>query len=196
MAGRSSGSADFTVAWDDGAHAIGLGATGRSSSPRREGLAGAEALGVYTLGGAHWLLLGESDAAEECLARSLELFRGSCAPSAVPSPLNIAELRWPGLAGSIGPRVLFEDTLQPFQRAHGGTAVGARPREPGGGRARARRPRAGARALRRGRADRRDEDARGLAGVLVRRAYLELAEGDLERGARGARAGARAAAAR
>ncbi len=169
--------ADIAVAWDDGASALAWAERAHELAGEH-GPPGAEALGAYTVGAAQ-LLLGESDRAEESLARSLALFRLVGGADRVPSPVNIAELRWPGLGGAIGPRVLFEDTLQPFQELTGRTAVShvlvnqagvARVR---GELARARELTDEAEAIaRRGRA--------GLAAVLVRRAYLELAEGDLD----------------
>ncbi len=110
--------ADIAVAWDDGASALAwagqaLALAGEHGPP------GAEALGAYTVGAAH-LLLGESDRAEESLARSLALFRMVDGADRVPSPVNIAELRWPGLGGAIGPEGALRGHAPAVPGAHRG----------------------------------------------------------------------------
>jgi predicted ATPase len=143
---------------------------------RRERFAGAEAIGVYSLGVTHWIL-GDLETAEAQLAQSLDGFRAlEDSPEAVPSPVNIAETR------AIGPRavlrLVFEETLQPFVEISCSAAVSyvlaneaSIARGLGDlGRARSLLDEAAERFERTG-------DARGRADVLVRRAYLELAEG-------------------
>ena len=80
---------------------------------RREGLAGAEALCVYTLGVARWIL-GDLEGADALLAESLERFRAVDDPDErITSPLNISDMRG-GAGDPAGLRVCFEETLQPF----------------------------------------------------------------------------------
>ena len=182
--------ADIAVAWDDGAAALTW--AGRALELAAEhGPPGAEALGVYAEGAAQ-LLLGESGLAEESLARSRDLFRLVASHERVPSPLNIADLRWPGLGGTIGPRLLFEETLQPFQELTGGRRS-SHVLVNEAGVARVRGELARAREL----TDEAEADQPtktvGSPPCCVRRAYLELAEGDLD--AARDRAGARARAA-
>jgi predicted ATPase len=145
----------------------------------REGFAAAEAIGIYSLGVAHWIL-GDLTGAEELLAQSVEVFRTFAgSPERIPSPVNIAEITSehedrPGL------RLVFEDTLQPFVEISCDAAVSY-----------ALANQAGI-AWERGELARAlnllDEsavrfeaagDEPGQAAVLVRRAYFELAEGAL-----------------
>ena len=62
---------EFAVAWDDGEAARRRLEQGLVIA-RREGLPGNEAVGVYSLGVAHWIL-GNSEQAEELLAESIVL---------------------------------------------------------------------------------------------------------------------------
>jgi predicted ATPase len=145
---------------------------------RRHGLGGHEALSVYSLGVAAWLV-GDADRAEELVARSIGLFESIAdASEHVPSPVNIAETRGGSGADGRGLRIVFEETLQPFIETTCDAAIAyaqangaALARERGDfGRARALLDDSAARFERAG-------DDRGRADVLVRRGYLELAEG-------------------
>jgi len=147
---------------------------------RRERFAACEALCVYSLGVARWRL-GDLAGAEELLARSIELFRAvDDAGELIPTPISVAEIRSRAAAGS-GPRVVFEDTLQPFVEVSCTAAVGyvlaneARlAREQGDfARARALLDESTAVFVREG-------DERGEADALMRRAHLELAAGAVD----------------
>ena len=143
---------------------------------RRERFAGAEAISVYSLGIARWVL-GDLAAAGERLARSLDLFRAlESSPEPVPSPANIAETRVSGPRPGL--RLVFEETLQPFVEMSCSAAVSyVLANEASIARMLGDLPRA--RSLLDEAAERfeRAGDERGRADALVRRAYLELAEG-------------------
>jgi predicted ATPase len=168
--------AEFGLAWEDEVAASRY-LEAALALARREGFAGVEALGVYTLGVTKWLL-NDAEGAEEYLAASLELFRQRAgSPERIPSLLNIGEHYWPGAPGTIGPRLLFEETLQPFTEVTSDAAAGyvlanhAGIVRAGGDLARSRElfdegERVFA-AL---------DDKRGLAAVRIRKAYLELTE--------------------
>jgi predicted ATPase len=147
---------------------------------RREGFAAAAATCVCSLGFASWML-GDLARAEELLARSIDLFdalRGS--PERIRSLLNIAEIRTSQAGGRPGLRVVFEDTLQPFLEISSAAAVGYVLANQAGV-VRARGDLVRARTLL-NESEARFADAgdeRGTAAVLVRRAYLEFAEGAL-----------------
>jgi predicted ATPase len=145
---------------------------------QREGLAAEEAIGVYSLGVAHWIR-GELARAAELLERSVELF-GPLVGSGerIPSPVNIADLRTTQPHGTSALRVVFEDSLQPFTEISPDDAVGYVLANQAVV-ARARGDLARARALLDESAARfeRSGDETGRAALLVRRAYLELAEG-------------------
>jgi len=168
---------DFAIVWDDGPAALRYLERALVIA-RSDGPPGAEPLGVYTRGVAHWLL-GEPDRAEECLAESLELFRSlASGPVLIPSPINIEDLQWAGIPGVLGPRIVFEDTLQPLVEISGPAAVGqVLINQSGIARARGELSRARvlideAEAM----FDDSAEDRALAAAVLVRRTYLELAE--------------------
>ena len=168
---------EFAVAWDDG------GTARRRLEQalviaRHEGMLAMEAVGVYSLGIAHWLL-GSSEQAEELLADSIPLFRSLAgSPERIPSLLNISDLLWVDVPAFRGPRILFEETLQPFADVSAEAAIGyvlanratiARMRrEPG--RARELLDEGDRHFVQLG-------DERGASDIRVRRAYLELAEG-------------------
>ena len=168
---------EFAVAWDDGEAARRRLEQGLAIA-RREGLLGNEAVGVYSLGVAHWIL-GDPEQAEALLAESIALLGALTGTSErIPSLLNISELLWVDFPAFPGPRLIFEETLQPFADVSADAAIGyvlanraaiARMR---GDLARARGLLA--------ESDRhfvRLGDERGASDVRVRRAYLELAEG-------------------
>ena len=116
------------------------------------------------------------------LAESIERFRALEGSSdTIPSPLNIAEIRTTRLDGRSPCRHVFEDTLQPLVEISCARRSQLRAREPGR-RSRAHEATSPARArcsTRARRASRLPADDAGLATVLVRRAYLALAEDEL-----------------
>ena len=139
-----------------------------------------EAIGVYTLGVARWVL-GDLDGAEELLEQSLASLRTLAgSPERIPSPINVADMRSSDSAGLLGSRVVFEETLQPFVEVSCDAAVGYVLANLAAI-ARARGELARARALLDEAAERfaQADDERGEADVIVRRGYLELAEGSL-----------------
>jgi tetratricopeptide (TPR) repeat protein len=147
---------------------------------RREGLAAAEAIGVYSLGATYWIL-GDLARADEALAQSHDLFTALAgSDERVPSLVNLSDIRTtdPGRRSAL--QLVFEDTLLPFVEISCDAAVGYVLANQGVI-ARARGDLVRAREL-------LDEsaacfeargDGMGRAAVLVRRAYLELAEGAL-----------------
>ena len=168
---------EFAVSYDEGSNALRLLESARALA-QREGLAASQAVSAYSLGVARWLL-GDLAGAESLLIESATSFRLLAGSSErIVSPLNIAEMRSSDASGQPGLRIVFEETLQPFVEISCDTAVGyvlanqatiARVREELG-RARDLLDEAGERFT-------RARDERGQADVLVRRAYLELAEG-------------------
>ena len=92
--GIASDSVDEAVLWLERALAL----------ARSEGFAAAEAIGVHSLGVAHWIL-GDLASAESLVAESIELFRAlEGTPDTIPSPLNIAEIRMSQPGGRPGLR--------------------------------------------------------------------------------------------
>jgi tetratricopeptide (TPR) repeat protein len=169
---------DFVLAWDDGAQALEY--LDRLAELAESGPPGAGGLAEYNRGAAHWLL-GDIAAAGVHLAKSLELFRRLGPAERVPSPPNLIELPWRGVPGVLGPRMVFEDTLQPFVELSATMAVAhvlvnqaavARLR---GELGEARRLVEEGVAL----VQERGED-QGVAQALVRRGYLDLAEDRIE----------------
>ena len=147
---------------------------------RRECFAAEEALGVYTLGVAHWFL-GDPAAAEALVAGGIDGFRAlDDLARVIPSPINVGEVRVPAVGGRPGVRVVLEDSFQPFvdvscdaalsyALVNQATIV------------RVRGDFEHSRALL-GESDSRflaAGDERGRADVLVRRAYLHVAEGSI-----------------
>jgi predicted ATPase len=165
--GVASDAADVAVPWIERA----LDLAGR------EGFVPEEAIGVYSLGVAHWML-GDLVGAEELVAQSIELFRTLVdSTRLIPSPVNIAEVASEP-EGRAGLQLVFEDTLQPFVEISCAAAV-SHALVNQAGIARARGELARARALLDESAARfeNDGDERGRAAVLVRRAYIELGDG-------------------
>jgi predicted ATPase len=162
------------VGYDDASSARRLLEEARALA-RSAGLEACEAVSLYSLGVAHWLL-GDLAAAEALLVESGASFRRLAGSSErILSPLNIAEMRSADKSGQSRLRLVFEETLQPFVEISCDTAVGyvlanqatiARVR---GELSRAREllDEAGGRFI-------QAEDERGQADVLLRRAYLEL----------------------
>jgi predicted ATPase len=144
---------------------------------RRGRFAAEEAIGVYSIGVAHWIR-GELAHADMMVRRSIELLRPLARSSQrVMSPVNIAEIATGRPAGVPGVRIEFQDTLQPFIEVSCDEAISYLLASEAGI-ARARGDVLRARML-------LDEstarfegacDERGVAAVLVRRAYLDLAE--------------------
>jgi predicted ATPase len=147
---------------------------------RREGFAAAEAVSIYSHGVAHWIM-GELARAEELVTESIELFDSLAGSSErIPSLLNIVEIRTSQLNGRPGMRIVFEDTLQPFTEISCGAAAGyALANEAGIAGARGERGRARALLAQSGARFVADGDERGQAAVLVRRAYVDFADGTL-----------------
>jgi predicted ATPase len=147
---------------------------------RREGFAPEEALDVYSLGVAYWIL-GDLDRAERLVGESVDLFGALTGSSElIISPVNMAEIRTSPTGGRPGLRMVFEDTLQPFLEISCGAALGyVVANQAGLVSVRGDLPRA--HALLEESASRFEDlrDQRGKAAVSVRRAYLELAEGEL-----------------
>ena len=168
--GIASDSVDEAVVWLERALAL----------ARSERFEAAEAIGVHSLGVAHWIL-GDLASAESLVAESIELFRArEGTPDTIPSPLNIAEIRMSQSGGRPGLRHIFEDTLHPLLEISCGAAVSyALANQAGIARVRGDLDRA--RALldeSTARFEAARDDA-GLATVLVRRAYISLTEGEL-----------------
>lgn len=147
---------------------------------RRQRFGPEEAVGVYSLGVAKWIL-GDLARAQELVGESAELFgalSGSC--EQIISPVNFAEIRTSATGGRPGLRMVFEDTLQPFLEISCDAALGYVLANQAG-LVGARGDLARARELLGESASRFEisGDERGRAAVLVRRAYLKLAEGEL-----------------
>jgi hypothetical protein len=81
---------------------------------RRERLEAEEALGIYTLGVAHWYLRDPASA-ETLIGSGIEAF---CALDdlgrSIQSPINVGEMRVPAGGGRPGIRIVLEDSFQPF----------------------------------------------------------------------------------
>jgi predicted ATPase len=168
--GVASDAADLAIPWLE--RALGLA--------KRERFTAAEAICVYSLAVAHWIL-GDLARAETLVARSIELFLTVAGSSQlVMSPVNMAEIPTRQLTSRSRLRVVFEDTLQPFVEISCDAAVSYALANRAAI-ARARGDRARARMLLEESAARFQAagDEVGTAAVHVRRAYLELAEGDL-----------------
>jgi predicted ATPase len=114
--------AEFGVAMDDGDSTWEWAERGLAFA-RRNGLAAAEALCVYTRGVARWMV-GDLERADELLGESLDLFRAVDGDDPTPSPVNIAETRVWGDGESAPLGIVFEDTLQPFFEVSSAAAVG------------------------------------------------------------------------
>ncbi|HEY7603636.1 MAG TPA: tetratricopeptide repeat protein [Gaiellaceae bacterium] len=147
---------------------------------RREGFDGAAALGVYSLGVARWRL-GELEGVERLVEESIAEFeRLGDTSELIPTPISVVDIRR-GVASGLGPRRVFEDTLQPFVEISCSAAVGyvlanqaqiARER---GHPERSRKLLDESIAV-----FRRESDLRGESDALIRRAHLELATANLD----------------
>jgi predicted ATPase len=168
---------EFAVARDQGAAAEKRFEQARRLA-HREGDAAREAVSVYSLGVAR-RTAGDLDGAEQLLARSATALRSlSDVAGSIPSPLNISETRPGDASAPAAPRIVFEETLQPFVELTLGAAVAyvltnqamiARLRGDCG---RAQELLEESRRL-----FEQADDERGQAAVLIGRAYLELATG-------------------
>jgi len=147
---------------------------------RANDLAALEAVSVYSLGVAAWVV-GDLAAAEARFAESDDLFAGVDDPDGtVPSLINVAQMavQEPGVPAL---RLVFEDTLQPFSEVTSAIAAGylllnwANVARTAGDPARARSMLA--EALER---FERAGSVRGPADVWARLGYLELSEGRVE----------------
>jgi len=155
--------------------------SGRALSlARRCGFAAEEAIGVYSIGVAHWIRR-DLAGAEEFVTRSIHLLRPLAGSSKrLMSPVNITEVRTRRPASVPGLRIEFQDTLQPFIEVSCEEAIAYALANQAGiargrgdlGRARALLDESAARFEAAG-------DDRGTAAVLVRRAYLDLAGDEL-----------------
>jgi predicted ATPase len=171
---------ELEVGHDAGAKALLMFEDARRLA-ERAGLDSAQAVSVYSQGVAHWLL-GDLAMAESLLIESAASFRRLAGShERVLSPLNISETASGELPGQPGLRVFFEETLKPFIEISCETAVSyvlanqatiARVRAEHG-RARALLDEAAGRFAHR-------SDEKGEADVLVRRAFLEIAEGSID----------------
>ena len=147
---------------------------------RRRGSEAAAALGMYSLAVARWRL-GDLEQVEQLMAESIEEFRRlGDSPELIPTPISVVDIRR-GVGTGLGPRRVFEDTLQPFVEIPCSTAIAYLltnqaqiARELGEvERARTLFEESLARF-------RRQDDLRGESDALVRSGHLELATGDLD----------------
>jgi predicted ATPase len=147
---------------------------------RREGFAAAEAVGIYALGAAHWFT-GDPETAETRVAESIEAFRGlEDRSESIPAPVNLSELRLPGVGGRPGSRVVLEETFQPFVAVSCEAALSyAIANQAGLARDRGDFGLAHSLLDESGERFRAGEDERGWTDVLVRRAYVHLLKGSL-----------------
>ena len=139
--------------------------------------AAGEALSIHSLGVAAWVG-GELERADELVSLSIELLRTlEHSDDTVPSPVNIAEIRLEIPGRPVGPRLLFEDTLQPFVEVPCGAAIGyALANRAGIARLRRDFPQALALLAESERRFSAANDDQGVATTLVRRAYTYLAQ--------------------
>ncbi len=168
---------EVAVGYDDAPGAMRLLQEARALA-EGAGMDAAAAVSAYSLGVAEWLL-GDLATAEALLNESVSSFRLLAGGSErILSPLNIAEMRSSDPSGQPGLRIVFEETLQPFVEISCHTAVGYLLANQATI-ARVRGELSRARELLDEAGDRftRADDERGEADMLVRRAYLELAEG-------------------
>src|SRR5262245_37030496 len=137
-----------------------------------------EAISIHSLGVAAWVA-DELEPADELASRGIELLLGVDDPDAtVPSPVNIAEIRLEIPGRLVGPRLLFEDTLQPFVAVPCAAAIGyALANRAGIARRRGDFPTALALLAESEERFSAASDDRGVATTLVRRAYTYLAQG-------------------
>jgi tetratricopeptide (TPR) repeat protein len=148
---------------------------------RREGFAAAEAVGIYALGAAHWFT-GDPATAETLVAESIEVFRKlENRSESIPAPVNMSEMRVPGVGGRPGTRVVLEETLQPFVEVSCDAALSyAIVNQACLARVRGDFERAQALLDESSRRFLEARDTRGQTDVLVRRGFLHFVEGATE----------------
>jgi predicted ATPase len=142
---------------------------------RAESFAAAAALGVHSLGIAHWMR-GDLEAAERLVAESVERFRAlERSDETISTPLTFAEIR----TGRRALQLVFEDTLQPFfEISCSAAAAYALANQAGIARARGELVRAGELLAEAATCFDAVDDDTGRAAVLVRRAYLAVLRED------------------
>lgn len=145
----------------------------------RHGFEVAAALCIYSLGVARWRL-GDLQRSEEMVVEAVARLRAlGDSAERVPSLLSVGESQASGGSG-LEPRIVFEDTLQPFVDVSCRAAIGyALANQAGIARARGEFSRARALLEESSRRFLQDGDRRGQADVLLRLGYLELAEGSV-----------------
>ena len=168
---------EFAVCYDDGQSAMASFESARELAGR-EGFTASQAVSVYSLGVARWLL-GDLAGAEALLIESATSLRPLVdSPERIQSPLNISEMRFGDSDGQAGLRIVFEETLKPFVEISCDAAVAyVLANQAAIARMRGQPERAGALLDEAAERFARTNDERGQADVLVRRAYLELAQG-------------------
>jgi|SRR5579884_321468 len=139
-----------------------------------------EAISIHSLGAAAWVA-GELEPADRLVSHSIELLLTvERSIETVPSPVNIAEIRLEVPGRPVGPRLLFEDTLQPFVEVPCSAAIGyALANRAGIARLRGDFTRALALLDESEQRFAAAQDDQGVATALVRRAYTHLAQGDV-----------------
>jgi predicted ATPase len=144
---------------------------------RGEEFAASEAISVYSLGVARWLL-GDLAGAEALQSESASSFRSLAdSPESILSLLNIAEMRAANPSGRPGLRIVFEETLQPFVEISCDAAVGyVLANQATIARLRCELGRAQELLEEAAQRFALADDERGQADVLMRRAYLALAQ--------------------
>ncbi len=137
-----------------------------------------EAISIHSLGAVAWVA-GELETADSLVARSIALLLTvENSVETVPSPVNIAEIRLEIPGRPVGPRLLFEDTLQPFVEIPCGAAIGyALANRAGIARLRGDFSQALALLDESEQRFSAADDDQGVATTLVRRAYTHLADG-------------------
>jgi len=148
---------------------------------RAEGMAGAEALGIHSLGVVSWMR-GDLAAADRLLGESVAAFRrAEGSPETVPSLLNIAEIRTARPGSRPGLQHVFADTLKPFVEISCEAATSyALANQAGNAHARGEIELAVALLDESATRFQAAGDDAGLATVSVRRAYAAFMAGDLE----------------
>jgi predicted ATPase len=166
----------FAIGYDHAVRAAELFGSAHELA-RSEGFAAFEAISVYSLGVARWLL-GDLAGAGRLLADSAASFRSLAdSPEPIQALLNIAEVRAVDPSARPGLRIVFEETLQPFVDISCEAAVGyVLANQATIARLRGQLDRAGTLLGEAAERFARANDERGQADVLVRRAYLALAQ--------------------
>jgi predicted ATPase len=168
--------AEYSVARDDGPEAV-EGFERARALAHEEGFPASEALSIYSLGVARWLM-GDLEGAEEQLTAGLAAFRSVGDAERTTSPLNIAELHPGDSVAPLALRIVFEETLQPFYEISCEAAVGyVLANQATVARLSEEPERAGELLAEAAAHFAAIADARGEASVLVRRGHYELSLG-------------------